>query len=83
MSNEFYTEYVIPGNAPVTVATGFSTAPGPITGSCSTLRRTFYVEAGKDYEAFMDIDARYCRLVVQEVNKDGDTSSNIKDVGCR
>lgn len=88
MSNEFYTEYVIPGNAPTTVATSFSSGPsakGTASYYCDTITSTFYAEAGKDYEAFLKINnpEGYCELIVQSIDKSGNTTTNdIKYIKC-
>jgi hypothetical protein len=74
----YFREYVIQAEQPLTVEASYSESAGsagtrPFTISigsslhCRTVVKTFFPEAGKDYEASLDIEPGECELRVNQI----------------
>ncbi len=64
-SKAYFVESEVTADMPVTVDYGFGSAA---TGkSCGTLNFSFIPEAGADYEARMDVSAKYCVLMINRI----------------
>jgi len=66
LSKAYFREYVIKAGQPVALSMSFRSNPSGTYAYCRIIERTFVPEAGKDYEAALDIEPGFC---VARINK--------------
>lgn len=79
-SKAYFREYAIGAGRPLTVWMRYQGNPGSVFATCGAIGGTFTPEAGKDYEASLDMANGHCLAVIHEVADAADGSAQLRDV---
>lgn len=79
-SKAYFREYEVAAAQPLTVQMSFQSNPGGSYAYCNAVGGSFTPEAGKDYEASLDVEAGSCVAVIREIADAADGSVQLQKV---
>jgi hypothetical protein len=63
----YFREYVVEAEQPLTLQASFGDSAGSFSVYCRAIVKTFFPEAGKDYEASLDLEPGVCVLRINQI----------------